>query len=189
MKVFIAGPRTISSLNRHIQQRLNNIYNKHISVVVGDANGIDRAVQQYFHNLGYKNVCVYASQGKARFNIGNWKVENVKVDKKAKGFDYYTAKDLKMADVADYGFMIWNGKSKGTLNNIINLIIRNKKTLIYFTPEHQFYCIDKLSDFEVILNKCVGETKILYRGLSDKKLQLSISETDSTYVTDKQIMF
>lgn len=34
-----------------------------------------------------------------------------------------------MAKAADYGFMIWNGKSKGTLNNIINLVQYNKNVL------------------------------------------------------------
>ncbi|MDD2481817.1 MAG: hypothetical protein PHC44_11065 [Lutispora sp.] len=189
MKVFIAGPRAISKLNKNIEERLYNIYSKNITVVVGDANGIDKAVQSYFYKLNYQNVNIYATQGKARCNIGNWIVENVKVESKIKGFDYYAAKDLRMAEVADYGFMIWNGKSKGTLNNIINLLKRNKKTLIYFTPESQFYCFSKLNDFEKILIKCEEEAKILFQSLSNDIVQLSVSEEKSSYCINEQLTF
>ena len=40
---------------------------------------------------------------------------------------YYRAKDLAMVEDADCGFMIWNGESKGTLNNILNLLYMDKK--------------------------------------------------------------
>ena len=189
MKVFIAGPRAISKFNNKVEERLFNIYSRQITVVVGDADGIDKAVQQYFYDLKYQNVSVYASQGKARFNIGNWKVENVEVAKKLRGFDFYSAKDVKMAEEADYGFMLWNGKSKGTLNNIINLIKRNKKTLVYFIPENDFYVISKINDFENILNKCSSETQLLYYELYKKAKSLYIAEEKADYNTGEQISF
>lgn len=189
MKVFIAGPRAIPKLNKKVEERLYNIYSKNIAVVVGDANGVDKAVQSYFHKLNYQNVNIYAAQGKARCNVGNWIVENVKVESNTKGFDYYAAKDLKMAEVADYGFMIWNGKSKGTLNNIINLLKRNKKTLIYFIPEDKFYCLNKLKDFKKIINKCNEETKILFQNLSKETIQLSVSEENLNFNINEQLTF
>ncbi|HOC09905.1 MAG TPA: hypothetical protein PKN88_10285, partial [Bacillota bacterium] len=51
-------------------------------------------------------VNVYAIQGKARNTVGNWPVVDVEVNRRLKGFDYYAAKDVKMAEVADYGFML-----------------------------------------------------------------------------------
>ncbi len=189
MIVFIAGPRTISKLNKDIEERLNNIYSKNIKVLVGDAIGIDKAVQEFFHRLKYSNVNVYAAQGKARNNVGNWAVENVEVERNPKGFDYYVSKDLKMAKTADYGFMIWNGKSKGTLNNIINLTSRNKKTLIYFTPDNKFYCINKLSEFEKVLSRCNEETRVLYKNLSSKTEQLSVMEDNAGYNSNSELTF
>lgn len=179
LNVFIAGPRAITKLNKNIEDRLFNIYKRNFTVVVGDAIGIDKAIQQYFYNLKYSNVHVYATQGKARHNIGNWAVENVIVEKKLKGFDYYAAKDLKMAEIADYGFMIWNGKSKGTLNNVINLTNRNKKTLIYFVPDNKFYCIRDIKDLEPILEKCDENTRALFKELKNKTFQLSFSDINS----------
>ena len=142
MKVFIAGPRAINSLDEKIKKRLTDIVNQEFTVLVGDADGVDNNVQQFFNNINYKDVLVYASKGIARNNIGNWSIENVEVKDNVHGFNFYAAKDIKMAEDADYGFMIWNGESKGTLNNIINLTRFNKKVILYFTPHKKFYCIN-----------------------------------------------
>jgi len=177
MKVFIGGPRAVSKLNNTIEERLYNIYNNNFTVLVGDANGVDKIIQNYFNNLNYKNVIVFASEGKARNNLGYWQIENVNVKGKLKGFDYYAQKDIEMAKNADYGFMIWNGKSKGTLNNIINLISDNKKVLIYFLPENKFVCIDNDEKLKRLISLCTDETKALHSNLV-KKSQRQVSLLD-----------
>jgi len=179
MKVFIAGPRAVSKLNKAVEERLFNIYNNNFTVLVGDANGVDKTIQNYFNNLNYKNVIVFASEGKARNNLGYWKIENVSVSEKLKGFDYYAQKDVEMAKNADYGFMIWNGKSKGTLNNIINLILENKKVLIYFLPENKFVCVDNEEKLTRLITLCDDETKLLYSKLL-RKSQIQISLLDAS---------
>lgn len=110
----------------------------------------------------YNNVVVYASNGQARNNIGQWNVEKVDVEENIKGFDFYAAKDLAMAQTADYGFMIWNGKSKGTFNNIVNLVGYNKKVLLYFIPDKKFYTINAMSDISGFIDKCDDEIKRIY---------------------------
>lgn len=153
MYVFIAGPRAVKTLNKDVKERLNNIINNNYAIVVGDANGIDKQIQIYCHSINYNNIQVFASNGKARNNIGQWEVKNVEVAPNVKGFDFYAAKDLEMAKTADYGFMIWNGKSKGTLNNIINLVKMKKKVLVYLTIDKEFYTINSLEDVERLGNK------------------------------------
>lgn len=170
MKVFIAGPRAVSKLNKTIEKRLYNIYNNNFTVFVGDANGVDKLIQSFYLNLNYKNVVVFASNGKARNNIGKWPMETVLADEKAKGFNFYVQKDIAMAKKADYGFMIWNGKSKGTLNNILNLIVENKKVLIYFIPQDKFILIENAAKLEQLISICPVETAEIYKGLL-KKLQ------------------
>jgi len=163
MKIFIAGPRAISVLDKEVKDRLHGIYEKNYTVLVGDANGVDKAIQKYFATLNYNNVLVYASNGNARNNIGSWPVEGVPVSGNAKGFDFYAAKDKAMAHAADYGFMLWNGESKGTLNNIINLLNDSKKSLVYFSPEKSFVNIDTFESLENLIISCPSETMNLYK--------------------------
>ena len=45
--VFIGGSRRISRLNAEVRSRLDRIVDQKLPVLVGDANGADRSVQQY----------------------------------------------------------------------------------------------------------------------------------------------
>jgi len=175
MKVFEAGPRAISILNNEVRDRLKNIIDNNFTIIVGDANGVDKQIQNLCHSFNYNNVIVYASNGKARNNIGKWNVEKMEVGGNIKGFDFYAAKDLEMAKAADYGFMIWNGKSKGTFKNIVNLIKYNKKILLYFVPEKKFYTINSLSDINELINKCDDENKRIYQESMNYPEQLSLN--------------
>jgi hypothetical protein len=48
---------------------------------------------------------------------------------------YYGIKDLAMTKDATCGFMLWDGESKGTLTNVVNLLNTKKKTLLYLGPQ------------------------------------------------------
>lgn len=165
MKIFVAGPRSIKKLDKPVKIKLENIIKEKHTVLVGDAFGIDKLTQQFLYSSLYNNVIVYASQGKARNNLGGWQIEDVGVTKGAKGFDFYKAKDIKMAEDADYGFMIWNGKSKGTLNNIINLAGLNKKISVYFIPHEKFYVIRSIEDAEIMASACGDDIVNLFNEL------------------------
>lgn len=153
MKVFIAGPRAISRLNSEVLKRIDNIINNSFTILIGDANGVDKTVQNYCAEKKYSNVKIFASNGKARNNIGQWEVIKIDIDNRIKGFDFYAAKDLAMAKEADYGFMIWNGKSKGTLNNIINLTLLDKKVLVCYTPDKEFHVLKSIDAVKALISK------------------------------------
>lgn len=165
VKIFIAGARNIKTLDDNVKARLMSIYNNKHSVIVGDCYGVDTAVQDFFMKMQYKNVTVFASNGQARNNIGNWNVENVQVDVSLKGFDFYKQKDIAMANNADYGFMIWDGSSRGTLNNIINLIQQNKKVLVYTTIFHRMFVIGTMVQLNFLVEHCPQSTQKTYRNL------------------------
>lgn len=152
MKVFIAGPRAINELDENINIKLNNICEKNYDILVGDADGIDSSIQKFLSEKEYKNVTVFASKGIARNNYGDWKIENVKVDENVTGFDFYATKDLEMARNTDIGFMIWNGKSKGTLNNMINLLNLEKEVILYYVINKKFYQFRQMTDLDKFLN-------------------------------------
>src|SRR5690625_1162231 len=126
--------------------------NKNFTIFVGDAAGIDKQIQTYCHSEGYNKVKVFAANGKVRNNIGQWEVEKVAVAPNITGFDFYATKDLEMAKRADYGFMIWNRKSRGTFNNMINLVKLNKTILVYMIPDKSFYTVRSMEEVYTIKN-------------------------------------
>jgi hypothetical protein len=156
-KVFIGGSRKIISLNAEIRTRLDNIIEKGYAVLVGDANGADKAVQKYLFEKGYAQVSVFCMEQECRNNIGNWETRRIQSIKGKKDFSYYSLKDAEMAKEADYGFMLWDGKSNGTLNNMLNLLKGNKKVLVYFSPKLTFYKLLTFMDLESLLQDCEME--------------------------------
>lgn len=155
--VFISGSRKIARLSEEVKGRLSNILDNNFHVVVGDADGADKAVQTYLSELKYEKVAVFCSGNTCRNNIGHWDVKRISVDSKT-GRDFYTQKDKEMAIKSDYGFIIWDGKSPGSFNNIIELLKNDKKALVYFSPEKNFHTITDLSGAKKLLNKCEDES-------------------------------
>lgn len=152
MKIFIAGAREIDSLSGEVLKELRKIIENNDKVFIGDAKGVDKTVQTFLKNKGYENVIIYSMEA-VRNNVGNW--ENVKISTtlKKKNREYFTEKDKKMAELADEGFMIWNKKSKGTLNNIINLLVMNKKVHLYIQEKdkNSFYNLENIEELEKII--------------------------------------
>lgn len=151
--IFISGSRKISKLSAKVVDRLKNLIQQQHSIIIGDANGVDKQVQKFFFDEGYNNVRVFCSGGSSRNNIGKWPEEHILVDKSLKGRDFYTAKDKVMAGYSDFGFVIWDGESIGSLNNIKELIVNNKKALVYFNLNQCFYKISSVNDIDKLKNQ------------------------------------
>ncbi|EQA12652.1 hypothetical protein [Glaesserella parasuis] len=135
-KVFISGSRNIKNINIDIIERLNNILDKKFHIVLGDANGVDKAVQKFLFDRHYSLVEIYCSGHLCRNNLGGWVSKFI--DTKKSGRAFFEAKDKEMANIADYGFVIWDEKSIGSLNNIAELLCRGKKTLVYLYNKREF---------------------------------------------------
>jgi hypothetical protein len=153
-KVFIAGSRRLSELSRDVTQRLDNIVEKDLNVLVGDANGVDKAVQAYFRKKGYPNVKVFCMEGGCRNNVGNWPAHAVSAANPARrDFAYYSTKDRVMSEEADYGLMLWDGESRGTLTSIVDLVGRGKPVAVYFAPGKAFHTLRDSSDLDALLDR------------------------------------
>ena len=46
-----------------------------------------------------------------------------------------------MAERADYGFMLWDGKSRGTKTNVLTLAKLNKTSLLFLAASNEFQTI------------------------------------------------
>ena len=149
IRVFIGGSRRVSRLDEQVRGRLDEIVRKKLPVIIGDANGADKAVQDYFRTCGYEQVEVFCTEGRCRNNAGNWKIIPVPAPAGGKhDFEYYAAKDRLMADEGSIGFMLWDGKSRGTLANVLRLIEQGKKVVVYLAPAKQFTTLRNMSDWD-----------------------------------------
>ncbi|MDH4763044.1 putative addiction module antidote protein [Pseudomonas sp. CBMAI 2609] len=152
--IFIGGSRHVSKLPAHILSRLENIIEAKHEVIIGDANGADKSVQNYFSNMNYDKVTIYCSGAKPRNNIGNWKTLNIYPENITKGFQFYAAKDREMAKSADYGLMIWDGKSPGTILNVLRLLLGNKKAVLANTKKDTLINFVSLAQWGDFLKSC-----------------------------------
>tara|TARA_R110001592_G_scaffold339111_1_gene626630 strand:+ start:4595 stop:5155 length:561 start_codon:yes stop_codon:yes gene_type:complete len=167
--IFLSGSRNIKSLNDEVRTRIQNMMSKSLQIVVGDANGADKAFQKFLKDTSYKDVVVFCSGSNCRNNLGKWKTQNIFVDPKLKGRDFYTQKDKEMAGYADCGLILWDGKSVGSISNVFELLKNNKYAVVYFSPEKKFYNIKSLEDAQNLLKKCDEESM----GSIQKKINLS----------------
>ena len=126
MKIFISGSISIKKLPKIAVQKLDKIIKSNYEILLGDAKGVDSCVQKYLQKNDYQNVMIYCAGSNIRNNFGNWPVKSIQSTGET-GRKLYTLKDKAMAKEADYGMMIWDGKSEGTLNNISEMRLHNKK--------------------------------------------------------------
>jgi hypothetical protein len=144
--VFIGGSRRLSRINPELAHRLDNIIQKQLRVLIGDANGFDRAAQAYLAENGYPSVLVYCTQGVCRSNVGNWPLHAVEYQGRDRGLEFYTAKDDAMLQDADFGLFGWDGKSGGTLRNVRKMAEQGKPSAVYISPIKKFVTVCNAHD-------------------------------------------
>jgi hypothetical protein len=167
--VFIAGSIAIKRLHPLFEERLSNVVASKLEVVLGDADGADKAIQQALLRREAGAVTVYCSGTKPRNNLGNWPTKNVFPEGRSGTRAFYTAKDIEMARVADYGLMIWDMKSTGTLSNVIELIRRRKKCVVFINDTESFLTV---SDTES-LAQLISNMSNMAKAKADEKINLT----------------
>ena len=152
--VFVGGSRRITRLPVEAKTRIDNVVDKGLAIVVGDANGADKAVQKHLAEAKYDNVTVYCSGGTSRNNVGQWETRNVSAGENERNFQFYAAKDREMARHAEYGLMIWDGKSPGTVLNILRLVRASKKAVLVSVAEKSETEFKRKEDWDAFLSRC-----------------------------------
>jgi len=153
MNVFVGGSRSVSKLNTVIRERLDDLMKRGCTILIGDANGADKAVQTYLATKHYTNVVLFCME-ECRNNMGAWPTRRIQPPSDRRDFRYYAAKDFAMANEAQCGVMLWDAKSKGTLQNMLNLTAAGKRTLVYFVPTKDFHVLANQEELEALLARC-----------------------------------
>ena len=138
MKVFISGSISIKKLRENDSPFLEQLVEGNRTILIGDAYGLDKAVQEYLYQNDYRNVLVYYSGENIRNNVGNWQTKHILNPDNLTGRALYKLKDKAMGDDCDSALMFWDGKSKGTQQNIDYLEELDKYYLVL--TEDGLYC-------------------------------------------------
>ncbi len=174
--VFIAGSISISHLHEKVQERISNIVSSDLNVVVGDADGADKSIQECLRSYRARKVTVYCTGEVPRNNVANWPVHHVQSKARAKSRAFFTAKDIEMAKNSDFGLMVWDCKSTGTLSNVIELLKEKKKSVVFVNKHKDFVTVGDQSGLSQLLHfmsehaRAKAEEKI---GLSAKIAELN----------------
>lgn len=143
----------IKNINKMVVNRIDNIIRENFTILVGDADGVDASIQQILANKSYKNVIVYCTGNYPRNNIGKWELSTVETDHKPNTRSFFTAKDIAMAEKCDYGLMVWDSKSTGTLSNVYELLIKGKISVVFVNKSKQFIKVSNSIEFENLVSR------------------------------------
>ena len=158
-KVFLSGSRRISRLPAEVRPRLDEMIRRKLTILIGDANGADKAIQTYFAEQDYPNVLVFCTAGDCRNNVGDWPVRAVVAPHRARDFAFFTAKDAAMAEEADVGLALWDGQSSGTIVNVARLVARSKPAVVYVVPKKAFSTLKTPDDLATLLSLADADTR------------------------------
>jgi adenine-specific DNA-methyltransferase len=110
--VMISGSRSIKDISPGLES-ITKIMELEFSIILGDAPGVDKLVQEYLRSQNYPNVKVYYALWS-----GNGKPRNVTGFETVGVAGSYVDRDKMMCSVCNYGLALWDGASRGTRDNI-----------------------------------------------------------------------
>jgi hypothetical protein len=148
MKIVLGGSRFIGIVPSNVVELLDNWNRKGFEFLVGDAPGADLAFQKVLKSIGCTKVTVFSSAGFIRNNYGNWPSEKINSGLKSKSNAVHAFKDRHMTLTADFGLMLWDGKSAGTLSNVIDLVSTGKECKVWMETDSELYNFDNQSSLD-----------------------------------------
>ncbi len=121
-------------LPKDIQKQLDEHMRKGNRIIVGDAPGIDRQVQDYLNSKKYRNVEVYGPGKEVRYTANSkWKTNPIDdPDHEPGSKEWLAKKDIAMTEAADEGLaIVLDEGAKATRKNVQRLSEGGKGVRVY----------------------------------------------------------
>ena len=152
--IFLGGSKIINSLTPAMKEKIVEFMNIGHNIIIGDSMGADKEMQKVLEENNYKKVTVYYSGDRPRVNLGNWKTKHISSNKFMSDYERQKLKDNQMAKDCDYGYMLLQGLTKGTIANINKLLELNKTCYVRMCNksgcDNRNITIEKGKDLEYI---------------------------------------
>lgn len=141
--VFVSGssktqtegsPYYRKELPRGVQNELDSYMKKGNKILVGDAPGVDRQVQDYLNKKHYKNVEVFGPGKQVRYAANKkWKTNAIDDPDHEEGSkEWLEKKDIEMTKRASKGLaVILDEGARATRRNVARLNDEGKETIVY----------------------------------------------------------
>ena len=138
-RVFLGGSKSITELTDEEKSVIDEYIEEDYQILVGDCRGADTEIQKHLVERGYTNVKVYATDGEARNNVGNFKViacpsSYTPAWSAKNAYSYYRVKDERMLTLCDEILMFWDGNSKASRENLREGVRIKKPTKAVLRP-------------------------------------------------------
>ena len=151
------------NLPKEIQNEIDSAIKARSKIIVGDAPGIDRQVQDYLNKKQYDNVEVYGPGKEVRYSANkNWKTNPIDdPDHEPMTKEWLAKKDVAMTEAATKGLaVVLDEGAKATRNNVTRLIEQNKEVNVFSLNQNG------MDDW---FDKNVEKTRSIIHGMKDVK--------------------
>ena len=149
--VFISGSISIKILPSQVISSIETMIDKNMTILVGDAPGIDSLVQDVCNTKNYLNVIVYTITSTPRYKANSqFQEKNIFVGQEIKSQrERQTYKDKAMSEESTFSLVVWDGLSKGSYANIIRALKSNKLVKIYYQEINDYIESKKVTIDEI----------------------------------------
>jgi len=149
--VFISGSISIKTLPSKVIDSINIMMERQLTILIGDAPGIDTLVQDLCHANNYFNVLIYTITSSPRY-IATQKFDfkyifvdqNIKKERERQGY-----KDIAMTEDSDYSLVVWDGSSKGSYSNILRSLEQDKPVKVYYNLIVDYLSPKKVTELDI----------------------------------------
>jgi len=149
--VFISGSISIKKLPLEVINSIQTIISKNMTILLGDAPGVDSLVQDLCNKENYLNVIIYTITSTPRYKANyQFQEKNIFVDQEIKSQrERQTHKDKAMSKDSTFSLVVWDGLSKGSYSNIIRALKSNKQVKVYYRDINDFIDNKKVTIDEI----------------------------------------
>ena len=149
--VFISGSIAIKKLPFQVQESIQTMIDKKMTILVGDAPGIDTLVQDLCNKQEYVDVIVYTITSSPRYKANKgFQEKSIFVGQEIKKErERQTYKDKAMSEDSIFSLVVWDGSSKGSYANILRALGSHKKVKVYYQDINDYLSSKKITPMEL----------------------------------------